>query len=630
MDIIDIMLAKAMTPQGKTDIYVGKAAAAAAKAEQAKQDALAAIASVEAAADEIAAAKEEANDLLDTAQDALDTAQQAAINMPEVYTTTGQNTDGYMTQKAVTDALANKADTSSLNIYVTTTDMNTALASKADASALAAKADASALAAKADKTYVDQQIAAIPSGGGSSSGGGISNLGSENAGCMVVVGSDGNIKAGDITETELIESLIGAGIYIARDAVGLEIDYQGKSYTRTQGAANLTMGSDFNVYPMYGGRMRCNVADDGTINAFYGDEGYTEDGTNGQVMVYQPKFYYQRIPLKVDDLAHGKTVRRESLIISARKQAGFKLHPIFNDGNGGELDYVLFSAYDGTLVDGQLSSVANRQPATIITIAQAESYANTRGNGWHIINMAAESANQMLQIVEYGTMNGQNALEAGISSLTHVTTNVNCSALTGSTAALGNGTGHATVTINDNNGVQIENTTAGTRAISYRGLENPWGNLWNFVGGINIKGDGLSDGGAPYICTDFNYTPSTIGENYEYIGFNLPSTYGWINAMGYGDSKYDWVFMPAECASVANSMLPVGDNLWTVANVNENKIVVIGGAYTFQDSNGLFYYGCDSNSNIVASNYGSRIMFIPTKGETYDANIQKWSAKIGG
>jgi hypothetical protein len=48
--------------------------------------------------------------------------------------------------------------------------MNTALASKADASALAAKADASALAAKADKTYVDQKIAAIPSGGGSSGG----------------------------------------------------------------------------------------------------------------------------------------------------------------------------------------------------------------------------------------------------------------------------------------------------------------------------------------------------------------------------------------------------------------------------------------------------------------------------
>ena len=606
MDIIDVMLAKAMTPQGKTDIYVGKAAAAARKAEQAKQDALDAIASVESAADEISTAREEAAALLEEAQEVLDTAQDAQINLPESYNSTGQNTDGYMTQKATTDALATKADTSSLNVYVTTTAMN------------------SALAEKADTTYVDQRVANISSSG--SSGGGVSNLGSENAGSMVVVDDNGNIKAGDITETELIESLLRAGIYRARDAVGLDIDYQGKTYSRTQGAINLSMGEDFNSFVMYGGRMRCNVADDGTINAFYGDISYADDGSNGQVMVYQPKFYYQRLPLKMDN----HIIRSESIIISARKQAGFKLHPIFDDGNGGELDYVLFSAYDGTLVDDKLSSIANRQPATTITIAQAESYANARGEGWHIINMAAESANQMLQIVEYGTMNGQTALEAGISNLTHITANVNCSALTGSTASLGNTTGHATTTINNNNGEQVENTTAGTRAISYRGLENPWGNLWNFVGGINIKGDGNSDGGAPYICTDFNYTPAMIGDNYEYIGFNLPNTYGWINAMGYGNEKYDWVFMPAECASVANSLLPVGDNLWAVSHLNENKIVVIGGAYTFQDSNGLFYYGCDSNSNIIATNYGSRLMYIPTKGSIYNANIQKWSAKIGG
>ena len=56
------------------------------------------------------------------------------------------------------------------------------------------------------------------------------------------------------------------------------------------------MGEDFNQFLMYGGRIKCNVADDGTINAFYGENGYTEDGSNGQVMIYQPKFYYRRVP----------------------------------------------------------------------------------------------------------------------------------------------------------------------------------------------------------------------------------------------------------------------------------------------------------------------------------------------
>lgn len=616
MDIIDIMLARAMTPQGKTETYLAKANAAAAKAEQAEQDATAAITAVEAAADEIAAAKSEANDLITAAQEALETAQEAQISMPKIYTTTGQNTDGYMTQKAVTDALAEKADSSVLNNYVTTTIMNTALASKADS------------ATAATKTYVDQKIAAIPQHGGSS--GGISNLGEENSGRMVVVGTDGNIKAGDLTEDELIESLLRAGIYRARDAVGLDIDYQGKTCIRTQDAVNFAMGADFDSYIMYGGRMRCNVADDGTITAFYGDSNYRDDGSNGQVMVYQPKFYYQRIPLRTEALTKGQVIRSESIILSARKQGGFKLHPIFDDGNGGELEYVLFSAYDGTLQNEKLSSVAGLQPATDMTIAQAEAYATARGNGWHIINMAAESANQMLQIVEYGTMNGQTALEAGISNLTDITTNTNCSAITGSTALLGNTTGHATSTSHYNNDQLIENDVAGKRAISYRGLENPWGNLWNFVGGINIKGDGNSDGGAPYICTDFNYTPDTISDNYEYIGFNLPSIYGWISAMGYGEEKYDWVFMPAECSTVANSLMPVGDNLWTVSHVNTNKIVVIGGAYTFQDNNGLFYYGCDSGADMRATNYGTRLMYIPTKNSIYTSNIDKWSVKVGG
>ena len=36
------------------------------------------------------------------------------------------------------------------------------------------------------------------------------------------------------------------------------------------------------------------------VNAYYGDAGYIENGSNGQVMVEQPKFYYKMVPLKID------------------------------------------------------------------------------------------------------------------------------------------------------------------------------------------------------------------------------------------------------------------------------------------------------------------------------------------
>jgi hypothetical protein len=121
--------------------------------------------------------------------------------------------------------------------------------------------------------------------------------------------------------------------------------------------------------------------------------------------------------------------------------------------------------------------------------------------------------------------------------------------LTGSTASLGNGTGHATETTMDVNGAQTTVNTNGQRAIIYRGMENPWGNLWSMIGGVNISGNGTNNGGEVKICKDFNYS----GSNYGDIGFNLPTVYGWINAMGYGNEEYDWVYLPAECSTAANS-----------------------------------------------------------------------------
>lgn len=636
MDIIDIMLARAMTPQGKTDTYVSKANAAAAKAAKAEQDAAAAIATVTAAASDIANTQASATALLKDAQDALTAAQSAQVNMPAVYNTTGQNTDGYMTQKATTDALATKADSSTLNIYVTTTAMNTALASKVDSSSLSNYATTS---------YVDSAIAAIPSGGGSGSGG-VSNLGDENEGKIVVVGDDGNIQSGVITEEDIIQALILNGGYTARDAVGIEADYYNKTITRTQQAVDKSMGADFNSYPMYGGRMRCNVADDGTINAFYGDNGYTEDGSNGQVMVYQPKFYYQRIPIEVGANKVGKIVQKDSIIISATQQNGFKLHPLFITENGDELDYVLLSAYEGGLEDvsaqtyatetpvdvdfnnDKLISVAGTKPITgssNLSFQKAEQLANNRGTGWHISTIQAESANQMLEIIEFGSLNGQVSLGKGVCNITNG--NNNSAAITGATASLGNASGVAASTTIEDGGVVSTTSDLDKSSISYRGLENPWGNVWQMINGILVVGNTTMNGGIPYICTNGIYSYSTITNNYVSAGFSLPNNSGWISALGYGEKTYDWLLMPAE-ATNATSALPIGDNGWFDMNLNGVRMVLHGGGWIFDDSDGPFYYACDKQpTDSSYKSYGARLLYIPTKNNTYLANIAKWQAK---
>lgn len=638
MDIIDIMLARAMTPQGQTETYVAIANAAAAKAEKAKDDADIAIATVEAAADEIATAKSEATDLLADAREALETAQAAQINSLDL-----EDVDDEVKKMTVDTSVIDSNSAKTIQIVTTYPDdtLNTqnvtklykstgvnedgAMTQKAITDALAAKADASALSSKADKTYVDQQIAQIPAGGGSGST--TINLDPEDAGHLVKIDENGNLVASGATDEAVIEALLQAGTYVAKDSVGLDVNYLTRTVQRAQEAINKTMGSDFDQYTMYGGRTKCNVADDGTINAFYGDNNYVEDGSNGQVMIYQPKFYYKRIIRNAEALNRGYVIRHEELLLSATPQQGFKLAPIF----GNDLDYVLLPAYDGSLDNGRLCSVAGAYPAINMTIAQAESYANARGEGWHIMNMEAESANQMLEIVEFGTMNGQSALEEGITYSPNGG-NGPFYFITGSTASLGNGTGHATSTQVDINGTISTMTENGKRAICYRGMENPWGNLWSMIGGINIIGNGSQSAGVPYICTNFNYTPGSAGSNYEDIGFNLSNYYnGWINAMGYGNEKYDWVYLPVECNTDANSLLPVGDALWLIPNLNGAMIAATGGSYGYKEACGPFYYALDRSANESARiNYGAKLLYIPTKNETYEANIAKWNTYMGG
>jgi hypothetical protein len=97
-----------------------------------------------------------------------------------------------------------------------------------------------------------------------------------------------------------IADLSGYVGYTENDIVGVEIDFVNRTFTRLAGAVGKTPGADFDSILAFGGRRRCNLSDAGVVNAYHGDVGYIEDGTNGQVMVEQPKFYYKVVPLTIE------------------------------------------------------------------------------------------------------------------------------------------------------------------------------------------------------------------------------------------------------------------------------------------------------------------------------------------
>lgn len=464
------------------------------------------------------------------------------------------------------------------------------------------------------------------------------------------------LKSENFNSQEILSGVADIRAYLgitADDIVGIQVDYKNKTFKRLAGAANLTKGSDFDKFTMFGGRKRCNVADDGSIVAWYGDADYKEDGSMGQVMVYQPKFYYLVCPVEYDpiDTGIGYHLRKANYYVSEKPRAGFRLHPAFYDASGNEIDYFLTSAYEGSIYDAsasayllndeqvmntgedKFSSIAGARPASgssqNLTRPNIEAMAQNRGTNWHGDLIKQVSAEQMLMIIEMGMMNLQTAIAQGVVSLPWTTgsdTTSSYAAATGSTASLGNGTGMAEKTTTYEGGVAKEYTVDGKTSVCWRGKENFWGNIWKFVYGINIWGNGKMGGGQPYICSDFSFAESKNSGNYEPAGFTVTNANGYISAMGYS-TACDWLFIASEC--LGNSSLPVGDYTYITVNLNGYRIAQLGGYWGSGGSAGGFYWYLNSGVGFRSRNIGGRLVYIPTRDSaTYTAAIEAWKQKM--
>lgn len=464
------------------------------------------------------------------------------------------------------------------------------------------------------------------------------------------------LKSENFNSQEILSGVADIRAYLgitADDIVGIQVDYKNKTFKRLAGAANLTKGSDFDKFIMFGGRKRCNVADDGSIVAWYGDADYKEDGSMGQVMVYQPKFYYLVCPVEYDpiDTGIGYHLRKANYYVSEKPRAGFRLHPAFYDASGNEIDYFLTSAYEGSIYDAsasayllndeqvmntgedKFSSIAGARPASgssqNLTRPNIEAMAQNRGTNWHGDLIKQVSAEQMLMIIEMGMMNLQTAIAQGVISLPWTTgsdTTSSYAAATGSTASLGNGTGRAEKTTTYEGGVAKEYTVDGKTSVCWRGKENFWGNIWKFVYGINIWGNGKMGGGQPYICSDFSFAESKNSGNYEPAGFTVTNTNGYISAMGYS-TACDWLFIASEC--LGNSSLPVGDYTYITENLNGYRIALLGGRWNDWGSAGGFYWNLSNGVGYRYRGIGGRLVYIPTRDSaTYTAAIEAWKQKM--
>lgn len=262
--------------------------------------------------------------------------------------------------------------------------------------------------------------------------------------------------------------------------------------------------SQFDSYYPWKGMKRVILNPDGTV-AYELDpnnSNYKADGTEvdwqeveslGQnCMVQIPKFWY--IKKTAGDIV--------TFGVSDRPKDGWKVHPAFfrqrdrlcdviNNDVVPEVEYRYIGAFHGWIDEsGRLRSLPHKSPTTRITIGDARNAAKKNGNGYGILDYYLLYAIQMLYITEYGHPDAQTMIGRGFVDDNSGKTQ------TGATLNKGNHTfGEA----------------AGNVQMSYRGIEDWWGNVANWLDGLYI---GSGYGGRILVSNKgFNNT----GSGYEQI-----------------------------------------------------------------------------------------------------------------
>ncbi|EPY05364.1 hypothetical protein PAALTS15_20778 [Paenibacillus alvei TS-15] len=287
-------------------------------------------------------------------------------------------------------------------------------------------------------------------------------------------------------------------------------------------------------------------------------------------MVQIPKFYY-RI-MRGDHIGYD-TYRCE---ISNIPESGYKLHPAFEREDGVIENYQYMSAFEGWIdAAGRLRSLPNKKPADSKTIAEFRACAKRNGDHFTQQDFYLLSAIQMLYLVEYGGFNARKLLAQGVV--------IASASMTGLSLDLGNKSSGASKTF-----------------MSYRGIENLYGNYFKFIDGIN------TDYVTVYLAKN-NFVSDKFSENYKKVGV-LPKIPGYIKKFHNLSDEFDFAFIPSEVGASENSH--VSDYIYSPNYPQSKYVVFSGGRRNHEYSNGLFSLNVTMSASESGIYYSARLQCI--------------------
>ena len=285
--------------------------------------------------------------------------------------------------------------------------------------------------------------------------------------------------------------------------------------------------------------------------------------TSNDTVVYIPTFYFK--------IVDASSSSKRYFYIADTAISGFTKHP----GSG---RYVgRYTTASGYVTKSGLA------PLTSITRATARTNSANKGGKWWQWDIATWNAIQLLYLVEFADWNSQSKIGRGMVDGSSTSDIIK----SGGTDTMTYHTGRAS-------------GTDGKTAVQYRWIENPWGNVYQWIDGVNEKGTEL------YVCTTpANFADSTA-TNYTKAGFALPGSSGYITKLGY-DSALSWMLFASAYGGSDSTYIP---DYARSSSSSSWYVIYVGGVCVNGSYAGLFCAYCYSVSSSNA-NIGSRLLFVP-------------------
>lgn len=373
--------------------------------------------------------------------------------------------------------------------------------------------------------------------------------------------------------------------------IGAEWNQGTDTWTQIDVEGNVVGAPDFDTKSPWGDIVRCTLNTDGTENQVSANgKGNDIDltGGHGRVMVRIPKFW-----VKWD--SPSANVYR--WWIADGPYAGFVVHPAFYQRGETERDYIYVGAYEagsnGTVLRSQTGDTVKASQTIGAFRTQAENIGSVR---WGITSIWALSAIKLLYYIEYANdaddADSQTTIGQGITGGPEKLTGAD-----GIDALLAtNGTGK---------GSGVDDETP----IAYRGMENLWGNVYQFIDGYNAV-DGSDSYHVKYRLINRDgsgtFADTLASGDYEESSNLVNPGYGYIKNIVWED-LLSLQFIGSDNTGTAASYL---HDFFSAHDVGETNVLAAGGDWWRHAEAGVAYLHSLNEAANSSTQHGGRLEFI--------------------